>query len=97
MGFCVCSMFSCALLCVLSSFAIILIGMRELLFRGSSTPCHGLSAVFDCGILWSYSLALMCLKARKALMTMHVYAGLSEPLLLENAMFTKYLTNLLIL
>ena len=29
-GFCVCSMFNCALLCVLSSFTIILIGIREL-------------------------------------------------------------------
>ena len=32
MGFCVCSMFTCALLCVLSSFAIILIGIRVLVF-----------------------------------------------------------------
>ena len=30
MGFCVCSMFCCALLFVLSSFAIILMGKREL-------------------------------------------------------------------
>ena len=29
-GFCVCSMFCCALLCVLSSFAIILMEKREL-------------------------------------------------------------------
>ena len=29
MGFCVCSMFCCALLCVLSSFAIILMEKRE--------------------------------------------------------------------
>ena len=29
MGFCVCSMFCCVLLCVLSSFAIILTGQRE--------------------------------------------------------------------
>ena len=29
-GFCVCSMFCCTLLCVLSSFAIILMGKREL-------------------------------------------------------------------
>ena len=28
-GFCVCSMFCCTLLCVLSSFAIILMGKRE--------------------------------------------------------------------
>ena len=30
MGFCNCSMFCCALLCVHSSFAIILMGKREL-------------------------------------------------------------------
>ena len=30
MGFCVCSMFCCALFCVLSSFAIISMGKREL-------------------------------------------------------------------
>ena len=30
MGFCVYSMFCCALLCVLSSFAIILMGKRQL-------------------------------------------------------------------
>ena len=30
MGFCVCSMFYCALFCVLSSFAIILMEMRQL-------------------------------------------------------------------
>ena len=29
-GFCVCSVFCCTLLCVLSSFAIILTGKREL-------------------------------------------------------------------
>ena len=39
----------------------------------------------------------MYLKARTALMTMNVCADLSEPLLLENAMFTKHPTNLLIL
>ena len=30
MGFCSCSMFCCALLCVHSSFALILMGQREL-------------------------------------------------------------------
>ena len=59
MGFCVCSMFCFTLLCVLSSFAITLIGKRELvvlLFLSSwclvALP-HGavsLSAVCDCGI-----------------------------------------------
>ena len=62
MGFCNCSMFGCALLCVHSSFAIILMGKRELvaLLCLSSWCCDycvafprdatGLSAVCDCGI-----------------------------------------------
>ena len=58
-GFCVCSMFCCTLLCVLSSFAIILMGKREpvaLLCLSSWCPValpHGAvswSAVCDCGI-----------------------------------------------
>ena len=64
-GFCVCSMFCDALLCVLSSFAIILMGKREmvaLLCLSSWCPlscdCYvappqgavGWSAVCDCGI-----------------------------------------------
>ena len=62
MGFCICSMFCCAILCVHSSFAIILMGKRELvaLFCLSSWclvivvafphDAAGLSAVCDCGI-----------------------------------------------
>ena len=59
-GFCNCSMFCCALLCVHSSFAIILMGKRELVALLSlvSYDCcvalprgaTGLSAVCDCGI-----------------------------------------------
>ena len=60
-GFCNCSMFCCALLCVHSSFAIILMGKRELftllVFLVSRDFCvallhdtTGLSAVCDCGI-----------------------------------------------
>ena len=58
-AFCVCSMFCCTLLCVLSSFAIILMGKRELvalLCLSSRCPValpHGAvswSAVCDCGI-----------------------------------------------
>ena len=60
MGFCNCSMFCCALLCVHSSFAIISMGMRELIalfvFLVSRDCCvalprgaMGLSAVCDCG------------------------------------------------
>ena len=41
-GFCVCSVFCCALLCVLSSFAIILMGKRELI----ALLCFGLSGVW---------------------------------------------------
>ena len=58
-GFCVCSMFCCKLLCFLSSFAIILMGVRglvALLCLSSwylvALP-HGAmswSAVWDCGI-----------------------------------------------
>ena len=64
-GFCNCSMFCCALLCVHSSFAIILMGKRELvalLFSLVSLDCcvalphsaMGLFAVCDCGISYSY-------------------------------------------
>ena len=58
-GFCVCSIFYCTLLCVLSSFAITLAGKRELvvlLFLSSRclvALLHGAvswSAVCDCGI-----------------------------------------------
>ena len=59
-GFCNSSMFCCALLCVHSSFAIILIGKRELVallvFLVSRHCCvalphdaTGLSALCDCG------------------------------------------------
>ena len=61
MGFCNCSVFCCALLYVHSSFAIILMGQRELVallcFLVSrdccvALPCDAmdLSAVCDCGI-----------------------------------------------
>ena len=62
MGFCNCSMFCCALLCVQSSFAIIPIGKRELVacfvcLPGVSCCCvalshdaTGLSAVCGGGI-----------------------------------------------
>ena len=64
MGFCNCSMFCCALLCVHSSFAIISMGKRELVaLLCLSSWClvivvtvalphnaKGLSAVCDCGI-----------------------------------------------
>ena len=62
-GFCGCSMFCCAVLCVNSSFAIISIGKRKLaalfffVFLVSSDCCvalahdaTGLSAVCDCGV-----------------------------------------------
>ena len=63
-GFCNCSMFCCALLCVHSSFAIISMGKRELVTLlclsswSQSCDCFvalphdtmGLSAVCDCGI-----------------------------------------------
>ena len=58
-GFCVCSMFCCALLCVLSSFAIISMEKRELVAcLCLSSWClidlpHGAvgwSAMYDCGI-----------------------------------------------
>ena len=61
------SMFCCTLLYVHSSFAIILMGKRELVALLSlSSWClvivpHGaksLSAVYDCGISWSYSLTI---------------------------------------
>ena len=63
-------MFCCALLYVHSSFAIIVMGKRELvaslcLSSGWSRECcvalphdaTGLSAVCDCGISYSYSLS----------------------------------------
>ena len=56
MGFCVCSMFCGTLLCILSSFAIILVGKREdvaLLYLSAW------SAVCGFGISWSYSLAFL--------------------------------------
>ena len=52
-GFCNCSMFCCALLCVFSSFAIILMDKRDLvalLCLFSRVLCLGWSAVCDCGI-----------------------------------------------
>ena len=63
-GFCNCFMFCCALLCVHSSFAIILMGKREpvallclSVFLVSSDCCvalphdaMGLPAICDCGI-----------------------------------------------
>ena len=59
-------MFWCTILYVYSSFAIILMGKRELVaLRGLSSWClvmvvwlFCLSAVCDCGISWSYSLIL---------------------------------------
>ena len=62
MGFCNCFMFCCALICVFSSFAIILIGKRVLvallfIFLGSRDCCvalphdaMGLTAECNCGI-----------------------------------------------
>ena len=57
-GFCNCSMFRCVLFCVHSSFAIMLMGKRELVaLLCLSSWClvivvwlMGLSAVCDCGI-----------------------------------------------
>ena len=61
-GLCNCPMFYCALLYVHSSFAIILMGKIELvallclsswcilIVVGSSSRCHGWSAVCDCRI-----------------------------------------------
>ena len=75
MGFCVCSMFNCTLLCILSSFAIIMIGKRELVALLMAFFCYcsvallppgamGWSAVCDCGIIWSYSLAFFLILGR---------------------------------
>ena len=70
MGFSGCYMFCCALLCVHSSFAIILMGKRAscfalFVFLVSRDCCMtlsqgaiGLSAVCDCGIFWSYSITI---------------------------------------
>ena len=60
MGFCVCSMFCCKLLCYLSSFAIILKGLRLVALLCLSSCylvalLHGAmswSAVWDCGTLY---------------------------------------------
>ena len=59
-GFCICSMFCYTLLCVLSSFAIILTGKRELVALLCLSSCCLVnvmrlfltvpSAVYDCGI-----------------------------------------------
>ena len=70
MGFCVCSMFCYALLCVLPSFTTILMGKRVLvallclsswclvIYMWHLDPLGfiGWSAVCDCGISRSYSL-----------------------------------------
>ena len=40
-GFCVCSVFCCTLLCVLSSFAIILMGKREMVALLFCLPAPG--------------------------------------------------------
>ena len=64
-GFCNCSMFCCALLCVHSSFAIISMGKRELvallclpgvsrLLCGASSRCHG----FVCSLWLLYFLII---------------------------------------
>ena len=71
-------MFCCALLCVHSSIAIILMGKRELVaLLDLSSWClvmderlflAGLSAVCYCGISWSYSLTIfenIALKSKK--------------------------------
>ena len=68
MGVCNCSMFCCTLLYVPSSFAIILMGKRELVALLSlSSLClmivvllflMGLTAACDCGISVSYSLTI---------------------------------------
>ena len=58
MGVFNCSMFCCTLIYVHSSFAIILMGKRELVALLSLSSCcvalphgaMGLSAVYDCGI-----------------------------------------------
>ena len=71
-GFCNCSMFCCALICVHSSFAIILMDGKEragcftLFVFLVSRDCYvalphdatSLSAVFDCGMSYSYSLTI---------------------------------------
>ena len=67
MGFCNCSMFCCALLCVHSSFFkhldmllcfICHPDFSSLLCVALADGAAGLSAVFDCGISYSYSLIL---------------------------------------
>ena len=46
MGLCVCSMFCCAVLCVLSSFTIILMGTRELVaFLCLSSWCLSVAVI----------------------------------------------------
>ena len=58
-GFCVCSIFWCTLLCVLSSFAIILMWKRELVAL-LCLPSWCLEfEMCDCGISLSYSLAFL--------------------------------------
>ena len=72
MGFCNCSMFCCALLCVHSWFAIISISQGRagcfalVVFRvprdcfvALPNDATGLSVVCDCGISRSYSLFLV--------------------------------------
>ena len=59
-GFCICYMFCCTLLCILSSFTIILMGKRELVALLMSCFCYcsvvlphdavGWSTVCHCGI-----------------------------------------------
>ena len=75
-GFCNCSMFCCTLLYVDSSFAIILIGKRELVAEEERANCFvfvvlwlsvlcvssSRSMVCEGGISWSTSLALEFIK-----------------------------------
>ena len=70
LGVCNCSMFCCALLYVNFSFAIIMMGKRELVaLLGLSSWCLVMVVwlclavpVCDCGISWSYSLFMTHLK-----------------------------------
>ena len=61
MGFCACSMFCCALLCVLSSFAIILMGKRELV----ALPCLSFRCLVFVIAMWLFLMmpwvGLQCL------------------------------------
>ena len=85
--FCVCFMFCCAVLCVFSNFAIILMGKRELASEGCLSSCCLVTviALWLCltvswvicsasfGISWSYWLTVWAVQILILLLSVNIY------------------------